>query len=110
MKECLVQGKSAAGRAATVISKAFIETEGTIARVDNNLCTACGACELVCAYGAISVQDVPVRGGTKRCAVINDALCKGCGTCAANCRCGAVDVGGFLDRQIVNEIEFLMRK
>lgn len=110
LKESLVQGKSAAGRAATVISRDFIETEGTIARVDGNLCTACGACETICPYGAAEVQDVPVRGGTVRRAVVNEALCKGCGTCAANCRCGAVDVGGFADRQIVNEIEYLMRK
>lgn len=110
MKESLVQGRSAAGRAATVISKDYIETEGTIAKVDANLCTACGTCEAICPYGAIEVQDVPVRGGTVRRAVVNDALCKGCGTCCANCRCGAVDLGGFADRQIVNEIEYLMRK
>ncbi|NLO47383.1 MAG: FAD-dependent oxidoreductase [Clostridiales bacterium] len=110
MKESMLQGKSAAGRAATVISKDFIETEGTIARVDGSLCTACGTCEAVCPYGAIEVQDVPVRGGTVRRSVVNDALCKGCGTCASGCRCGAIDVGGFADRQIVNEIEYLMRK
>jgi heterodisulfide reductase subunit A len=110
IKESMIQGKSAAGRAATVISKDFIETEGTIAKVDGSLCTACGTCEAVCPYGAIEVQDVPVRGGTVRRAVVNDALCKGCGTCASGCRCGAIDVGGFADRQIVNEIEFLMRK
>ncbi|MDF2655540.1 MAG: FAD-binding protein [Bacillota bacterium] len=110
LKESMVQGKSAAGRAATVISKDFIETEGTIAKVDGNLCTACGTCETICPYGAVEVQDVPVRGGTVKRAVVNEALCKGCGTCSANCRCGAADVGGFADRQIVNEIEYLMRK
>ncbi|HWQ79966.1 MAG TPA: FAD-dependent oxidoreductase [Anaerovoracaceae bacterium] len=110
LKESMVQGRSAAGRAATVITKDFIETEGTIARVDGNLCTACGTCETICPYGAVEVQDVPVRGGTVKRAVVNEALCKGCGTCAANCRCGAIDVGGFADRQIVNEIEYLMRK
>ena len=110
LRESLVQGRSAAGRAATVISKDYIETEGTIARVDGNLCTACGTCERICPYGAVEVQDVPVRGGTVRRAVVNEALCKGCGTCSANCRCGAIDVGGFSDRQIVNEIEYLLRK
>jgi len=110
LKESMVQGKSAAGRAATVISKDFIETEGTIARVDGSLCTACGACETICPFGAVEVQDVPVRNGTVRRAVVNEALCKGCGTCAANCRCGGVDIGGFADRQIINEIEYLMRK
>ncbi|MDR1573900.1 MAG: FAD-dependent oxidoreductase [Clostridiales Family XIII bacterium] len=110
LKESMLQGRSAAGRAATVISKDFIETEGAVARVDAGLCTACGACETICPYGAVEVRDEPVRGGFVRRAAVNEALCKGCGACAANCRCGAVDVGGFADRQIVNEIEYLMRK
>ncbi len=110
IRESMIQGRAAAGRAATVISKESLETEGTIASVDANLCTACGVCEGVCAYGAVEVKDVPVRGGTVRRAVVNDVLCKGCGTCAANCRCGAIDIGGFADRQIVSEIEYLLRK
>jgi heterodisulfide reductase subunit A len=110
MKESIIQGRAAAGRAATVISKDQLETEGAIAAVDPNLCVACGACEQVCAYGAIEVQDVPVRGGVVRRAVVNDILCKGCGTCSATCRCGAIDVNGFSDKQVVSEIEYLLRR
>jgi heterodisulfide reductase subunit A len=110
MKECIIQGRAAAGRAATVISKDQLETEGTIATVDPALCVACGACEKVCAYGAIEVQDVPVRGGTVKRAVVNDVLCKGCGTCSATCRCGAIDVNGFSDKQVLSEIEYLLRR
>ena len=33
LKECIVQGKAAAARAATVISKDMLETEGIIAKV-----------------------------------------------------------------------------
>jgi heterodisulfide reductase subunit A-like polyferredoxin len=110
MKESIIQGRAAAGRAATVIAKDQLETEGTIASVDPNLCVACGACEKVCAYGAIEVQDVPVRGGTVKRAVVNDVLCKGCGTCSATCRCGAIDVNGFSDKQVLSEIEYLLRR
>jgi len=110
MKESIIQGRAAAGRAATIIAKDQLETEGTIATVDPNLCTACGACEEVCAYRAIEVMDVPVRGGTVRRAVVNDVLCKGCGTCSATCRCGAIDVGGFTDKQVLTEIEYLLRR
>jgi len=110
MKESIIQGRAAAGRAVTVISKDQLETEGAIATVDANLCSACGDCEKVCAYRAIEVQDVPVRGGTVRRAVVNDVLCKGCGTCAAACRCGAIDVGGFSDKQVLSEIEYLLRR
>jgi heterodisulfide reductase subunit A len=110
MRESVIQGKAAAGRAATVISKAQLETEGTIASVNADLCSACGDCELVCAYKAVEVTDVPVRGGTVRRAVVNDVLCKGCGTCAAACRCGAIDVGGFSDKQVLAEIKYMLRK
>jgi heterodisulfide reductase subunit A-like polyferredoxin len=109
LRECIVQGRAAAARAATVLSKDFLETEGTIAKVDGNLCSACGACESVCAYKAIAVEDVPVRGRTVRRAVVNEVLCKGCGTCAAVCRCGAIDVNGFSDAQVMNELEYLLR-
>jgi heterodisulfide reductase subunit A len=109
LQECIVQGKAAAGRAATVVAKETLETEGTIACVDAELCVACGACQQVCAYSAIEVQNVMIRRQTVEKAVVNDVLCKGCGTCSAVCRCGAVDVGGFSDGQIINEIEYLLR-
>ena len=110
LRECMIQGTAAAGRAATIIAKDSLETEGTIAKVDPNYCTACGSCEKVCAYGAISVREVTVRRSVVRKAVVNEVLCKGCGTCSANCRCGAIDVGGFSDRQIIGEIEYLLRR
>jgi len=109
LQECIVQGKAAAGRAATVVAKDMLETEGTIARVDPDLCVACGACEQVCAYNAVEVQQVTWRRQTVGKAVVNDVLCKGCGTCSAVCRCGAIDLGGFSDEQIINEIEYLLR-
>ncbi|GHS86860.1 4Fe-4S ferredoxin [Synergistales bacterium] len=109
LRECMVQGRAAASRAATVISKEKLETEGTIAAVNNDLCVACGACEEVCAYKAISVQDVTIRRQIVRKAVVNDVLCKGCGTCSATCRCGAIDVGGFSDVQVLSELSFLLR-
>jgi len=109
LKESITQGKAAAARAATVISKDTLETEGTIAQVNESLCAGCGACEKVCAYKAISVQDIKKRDATVRKAVVNAALCKGCGTCSATCRCGAVDVNGFSDRQVISEIEYLLR-
>lgn len=109
LKESIVQGKAAAARAATVISKDTLETEGTIAQVNESLCAGCGACEKVCAYKAISVQEIKKRDITVKKAVVNAVLCKGCGTCSATCRCGAVDVNGFADRQVISEIEYLLR-
>jgi heterodisulfide reductase subunit A len=109
VKESVIQGRAAAGKAATVLAKTSLQAAGTIAAVNTAMCTGCATCEQVCAYGAITVQEVSMRGKTAKKAVVNNVLCKGCGTCAANCRCGAIDVGGFSDRQIVNEIEYLLR-
>lgn len=109
MRESMIQGKAAAARAAAVIAKSVLETEGVIARVSEQYCTGCGTCELVCAYKAVSVEEQETRSGTVQRAVVNDALCKGCGTCAAACRCGAMDIDGFSDRQVLNEIDFLLR-
>ena len=109
LKESIVQGKAAASRAGTVISREYLESEGAIAKVESDLCSACGDCERVCAYKAVAVEEVTIRRRKLKKAVINDVLCKGCGTCAANCRCGAIDVGGFSDQQVINEVEYLLR-
>jgi heterodisulfide reductase subunit A len=96
MGETIAQARAAAGRAATVLSKNTLESEGKISLVRAELCSGCGACEAVCAYNAIEVD--PVRN----IAVVNEALCKGCGACAASCRAGAVDLSGFRNEQILS--------
>jgi heterodisulfide reductase subunit A len=106
MDEHITQANAAAARACTVLTQEIIEAEGTIPKVNIARCVACGLCELVCAYSAISVEVVDQRRGIKA-AVVNEALCKGCGACAAGCRSGAVDVQGFTDAQIVAAIEAL---
>jgi heterodisulfide reductase subunit A len=111
MKESIIQGKAAAGRAATIISKDKLETEGAIASSTViSYCAACGDCEKVCAYNAVQVAEVLYKGKMVRRAVVNEVLCKGCGTCTAVCRPGAIDMNGFSDKQILTEIEYLLRK
>ena len=99
--ESIAQAKAAAARASVVLSKKAIETQGQTAKVDKKRCTACGLCELVCAYKAIEVDR------QEGCAKVNEALCKGCGACAATCRCGALDVKGFTNQQIFEMMEAL---
>ncbi|MEW6381184.1 MAG: FAD-dependent oxidoreductase [bacterium] len=101
LDESIAQAKAAAARASVVLSKKAIETQGQTAKVDKKRCTACGLCELVCAYKAIEVDR------QEGCAKVNEALCKGCGACAATCRCGALDVKGFTNQQIFEMMEAL---
>ena len=106
MDEHITQANAAASRACTILTKEIIEAEGTIPRVNIARCTACGVCELICAFKAIEVKVVDERRGTMA-AQVNEALCKGCGACAAGCRSGAVDLQGFTDAQIMAVIEAL---
>jgi len=94
--ETIAQARAAAGRAATILSKKSIESEGKISSIRQEMCSGCGACVAVCAYGAAELD--PVKG----IAVVNEALCKGCGACAASCRAGAIDLNGFRNEQILS--------
>jgi len=106
--EAIASAQAAAGRAATVLAREFIEGEPYQAVVNPARCAACHMCETLCAYRAIEVKLVNERTG-KFAAVVNPALCKGCGACAANCRSEAIDIKGFKSENIVREIAALFQ-
>jgi Pyruvate/2-oxoacid:ferredoxin oxidoreductase delta subunit len=56
-----------------------------VARVDGELCRACGTCEDRCPMGAIAVGDDDVSE-------VDHALCIGCGVCTPTCTEEAVDL------------------
>jgi Pyruvate/2-oxoacid:ferredoxin oxidoreductase delta subunit len=59
-------------------------TEPVVPTVHSAKCTKCGACQRVCAYGALSVQkDVG--------ATIDESVCIGCGLCVSVCRFDALE-------------------
>jgi heterodisulfide reductase subunit A len=99
--ETIAQARAAAARAATVLAKDALETEGKIAGIRQDLCCGCGACVAACAYSAIELDPV------KNVAVVNETLCKGCGACAASCRSNAVDLNGFENEQILSMLRTL---
>jgi len=106
--ESIAQARAAAGRAATVLSREHIESEATVATVNQNRCTACRMCETLCAYRAIEVKTVNETFGIQA-AMVNEALCKGCGACVASCRCSAIDLKGFTNDNISREIAALLQ-
>jgi heterodisulfide reductase subunit A2 len=99
--ETIAQARAAAGRAATVLAKDTVESEGKISGVRSELCSGCGLCVAVCAYNAVEID--PVRNV----AVVNETLCKGCGACAASCRANAIDLNGFKNEQILSMLSEL---
>jgi len=101
--ESIAQAQAAASRASTILSREMIEAEGIVPTVNVTRCTACGLCELLCAYKAVEVKVVDERRGIKA-AQVNEALCKGCGACTAGCRSGAIDLRGFSNEQVLAAI------
>lgn len=53
------------------------------AKVDKNLCVACGVCMKECPMGAVNIW----RGCH---AVIDETICIGCGKCAKSCPVGCI--------------------
>ena len=101
LNESIAQSKAAASRAASVLAKDYLLTEAMVSTVDENLCSACGACEDVCAFKAIEVNH------DKGVAEVNTVLCKGCGNCAAVCRSHAIELQGFTNEQLLDEMTAL---
>jgi heterodisulfide reductase subunit A len=105
--ESTAQALAAASRACVLLSRRELEAHGTIGDVDAERCTACGLCEQICAFGAITLEIQRIGRSDRLLAKINPALCKGCGACSASCRCGAITLRGFTDEQIMAEISAL---
>jgi heterodisulfide reductase subunit A len=100
--ESSAQAQAAASRAATTLAKDFVTAEGIVCSVNENICSGCGVCELVCPYKAIQVDK------ERKVAKVNEALCKGCGSCGAACPSGVISMNHFKDEQILAQIEALM--
>jgi len=101
--ESATQAQAAAARAATVLVKDFVASEGIICSVNEKICSGCGVCELVCPYKAIQVDS------DKRVAKVNGALCKGGGSCGSACLAGVIKMNHFEDEQIMAQIEAFTR-
>jgi len=99
MEETICQSKAAASRAGQILSKDSIIASGIVASVNEDICSDCGICEILCPYSAIEIDK------QEKVAKINPALCKGCGTCCAACPSGALELKGFRRKQILSMIK-----
>jgi len=104
--ESIAQACASAARAATVLSKKALEMEGSIAKVNEDLCGGCRICEALCEYGAIEMKD---NSGKLRSHIL-EALCKGCGVCGSACPTGAINMGHFTDKQILAQVRAALRE
>ena len=108
--ESISQAYAAVSRASIILTKDFLEIPGTVAKVNEYLCSGCGQCKENCAYHAIEMVKERVNGVEKTIARVNEGLCKGCGICTGTCRSCAIQHQGFKDKQILAMIKTFENK
>jgi len=104
--ESIAQACAAASRAATVLSKSALEMEGSIASVDQDLCSGCKICESVCAYNAVEMA----LNNEKPVAKVLEAVCKGCGVCGSSCPTKAITLGHYTNEQILAQVKATLKE
>jgi len=97
--ESMAQAHGAAIRAVTVLSREYIETLGTVATVNERLCSGCGLCVAACPYDARRIDE------ERHVAEVITVLCQGCGACVVACPNGASQHLGFEMGQELAKIE-----
>jgi len=78
---------------------------GSVARVNERTCVACGLCVEVCPYDAVELVQKRVLGREKTVAQVNAALCMSCGVCAASCRSASIDLLDFSDETLLQRVQ-----
>jgi heterodisulfide reductase subunit A2 len=103
------QASAAAAKVMTLFSKAELEREPIVARVNDKNCVACFYCKKVCPYGAVEEKEMRDRQGNliRVVAWVNPGVCGGCGTCQASCPSKSVELDGYTDEQVMAMIEAL---
>jgi heterodisulfide reductase subunit A len=100
--DTVAQAKAAASSALIPLSRGRVKVESIVSVVNQEICSGCGICEELCAYGALSLH--PWRGVM----TVNEVVCKGCGACAAACPSGAITLCHFTHDQILAQLETLV--
>jgi len=67
--------------------EAGFEVEGTIVKIDEELCSVCGVCISLCKYDALSIEE---QDKEKSKVIVDKVECRGCGLCVAACPSGAI--------------------
>lgn len=102
IRDSVAQASAAAARILALISKGKVETLATIAVIDEEQCSGCRVCNLLCPYGAITFLE------KEKVSRINDAICKGCGACVAACPSSAIKHRHYTTEEIMAQIEGIL--
>ncbi len=112
--ETVSQAGAAASKVIGLLAKDKLMGNPCVAHSDELMCNGCSTCANVCPYGAISYVDKEFRmpdrtTKVRRIAVVNEAVCQGCGACTVACMSGAMDLKGFMNKQIMAEVDAICK-
>ena len=112
--ETVAQAGAAASKVIGLLAKDKLVGNPCIAHSDEMMCNGCSTCERVCPYGAITYVDKEFRmpdrtTKIRRVASVNEAVCQGCGACTVACPSGAMDLRGFMNKQIMAEVDAICK-
>ena len=112
--ETVSQAGAAASKVIGLLCKDKLTGNPCIAHSDEMMCNGCSTCANVCPYGAITYVDKEFRMSdrttkVRRVASVNEAVCQGCGACTVACMSGAMDLRGFMNKQIIAEVDAICK-
>ena len=112
--ETVSQAGAAASKVIGLLCKDKLTGNPCIAHSDEMMCNDCSTCANVCPYGAITYVDKEFRmpdrtTKVRRVASVNEAVCQGCGACTVACMSGAMDLRGFMNKQIIAEVDAICK-
>jgi heterodisulfide reductase subunit A-like polyferredoxin len=105
LQESVAEAMAAASRAATVLSRDFLELESTISRVVDQNCDGCAFCVDACHFQAFIFLEYMFEGKMKKTVEVNEIACKGCGSCMATCPKQGIYVAGFSLEQLEAQVD-----
>ena len=105
LQESVAEAMAAASRAATVLSRDFLELESTISRVVDQNCDGCAFCVDACPFTALTLLEYKFEGKMKKTVEVNEIACKGCGSCMATCPKQGIYVAGFSLEQLEAQVD-----
>jgi heterodisulfide reductase subunit A2 len=100
--ESVSQAGAAAAKVLQLFSHDEMQAEPTVARVEPELCAACGLCVAACPYSARQIAAVG------HVATVNQALCQACGACVAACPNKATSVRNWTAGQVLRMADALV--
>ncbi len=112
--ETVAQAGAAASKVIGLLCKDKLTGNPCVAHSNELMCNGCSTCEKVCPYGAITYIDKEFRmpdrtTRVRRVASVNEAVCQGCGACTVACMSGAMDLKGFMNKQIMAEVDAICK-